>query len=427
MIQKISQPFIWFYRVIGAASYRFYWDDCLSRAASLAYTTLLALIPITIIVFWIFNAFGVQQEQLEITVSAFLEQVLPPGENELLETLQLQIYEYINSINQNITTQIQLLGPASILVLVITSLALLNTIESALNVVWRVSSKLNLFSKFINFWAIVSLGPLLVLVSIYFNTQLTTSYDYNFSSINNALSVISFLIPVFFIWIGLTLLFYKLPAARVNLKDAAFGALIAAILFEVVKLSFSSYVGMSTTYSKLYGFLTTIPLFLLWLYLIWVVILLGAEVSYQAGSHKIHRGLTKYSTDLGEVGSLLGIRILLYIAHCFKNDHNAPTESDIAIETGSDPVLVRTCLEILSQNGLLSVADEKTSARTLARSPSNILIRDIIMSFYRKKSLENDQLPENSTVFLETIKKISISKDKEDIAIEDWTLDNLLT
>lgn len=414
-------------RVFGAASYRFYWDDCFSRASSLAYTSLLALIPLSVIGFWIADTLGYGHEQLREPIASLLGQALPTGENELLYNLQTQILEYVQNISVNISERIRELGPATIVVLVVTCIALVNTIESALNVVWRVTSSLGVFSKLVTFWAVVSLGPIVVLATLFWNAKVGQYFVEHPEFYSGSFAIIDFFIPVSFIWFALTFLFYKLPSARVSFTDAVFGAFISAMLFEVVKRSFAYYVGLSTTYSKLYGVLTTVPLFLFWIYVVWLIVLFGAELSYQAGAIKVLRGLRKYSTDLGELGSLLGLRILLCVGRRFEHGEEAPTESDIAIEVGSDPVLVRTCLEILCQEGILTVADQQTHRRTLLRAPERVTIGDVVDAFKAKKfRTERGKMIEKDTIFLDTLKSAftdeSITVEPVNLTVRDLVL-----
>ncbi len=427
-MKSISNGISWLSRVIGAASYRFYWDDCFSRASSLAYTSLLALLPVAVLVFWVFNSFGIDESQIRGTL--VLSKALPTGESQLLVDLQNQILDYLQGISRNINDKIKLLGPASIFVLVVTSIALLNTIESALNVVWRVSADFTIVSKIINFWAVITLGPLLFLVSIYWNAKVGGYLEENPTFLTSGLAVLEFFVPVTFLWIALTLLFFKLPAATVRLRDAAFGAFVAAILFEFVKRGFASYVSLSTTYSKLYGVLTTIPLFLLWLYVIWLVVLFGAELAYQSGSINVLKGLKKYATDLGEIGALLGLRILFVIGKRFEDGEKVPTESEIAIETGSDPVLVRTCLDTLTDGGLITAPDAKTHARSLLASPEKLTVGDVLKVFRSKKhqnsptDTQGISFPTGSYL-LEVFQRANNNED-ESSEITKWPLKKLL-
>ncbi len=423
---RMRDAFLWLVRVVSNATYRFYWDDCFSRASSLAYTTLFALVPVTALSFSMFNAFRVDPEQITHTIMTVLTQVLPPIENTEAYNLRQEVYNYITLFNQNVSA----LNTLSVAILFCTAVALMNTIESALNVVWRVSSDTSVASKIISFWAVMTAGPLLMAVSFvwYAKVSAIAGSDPWFQS--NVFSLIDFFIPMCATWFALALLFYKLPAARVRFKDAVFGAFLAAILFELVKRAFAKYVSLSTTYSTIYGVLTSIPLFLFWLYIAWVVVLFGAEVSYQAGSIKLLRGLRKYSTDLGEIGAILGLRILHCIGRRFIDGSAPPSESEIAIETGSDPVRVRTCLDVLSEAGIISVTDPSRHSRALLLSPDKLFVRDVINTFRSKEHRLKFGGERNGShvedTFLETLRRAALRIDRSK-NMEDWSLREILT
>lgn len=384
----------WSSRVFASASARFYWDDCFSRAAALSYTTLFALVPIFALGVSIMGGFGMNQESRRLLLKTILDQVLPRLSNANAGTFESQILEHVDLFTQNVlqtfTTNVQALNYLSIGALIFTCVALVNTIESALNAIWRVSSELTLQAKITNFWTIVSIGPFLIALSIYWSSQLRElagAAPFFDSEIFPATHV---LLPAFVSWAAVSLLFYKLPAARVGFRDAALGALVSAFFFEALKIAFAHYVNISRTYSTFYGAIATIPLFLFWLYLTWVVVLLGAEVAYQAGSIKILSGRAKYATDLGEVGAVLGLRILSIIGRNFLEGLPAATEGEIALSTGSDPVLVRSCLDLLTKAGILTIADVRVHSRTLLIAPEKLSVRDVLRCFLARKERQKE-------------------------------------
>lgn len=415
-------------RILGNAAYRFYWDDCFSRASSLAYTTLFALVPVTWLAVSMFNVFGLNEEQLGHALQTILEQMLPPIENDQLRQLKEQVVEYLSLFGQNARA----LNTISIAVLVFTGIALLNTIESALNVVWRVTGNLNVISKIISFWAVITLGPLLFAMSLVWYARVGALTQNEAWAHSEVFSLFNIFVPIASSWLALTLMFYKLPAAKVKLADAALGALISSILFEFVKSAFAYYVRLSTGYSTIYGVLATFPLFLFWLYITWVVILYGAEISYQAGSFKILRGLRKYATDLGEIGAILGLRILFEIGRNFSEGKVPPSEGELAIETGSDPVRVRACLDILTEASILTIADQHNHSRALVVSPDKLLIGDILRTFHSKEHRQllgnltgENASKQSSESFLEAFRLACVRMPAEK-QVERWSLSELI-
>ena len=367
----------WLGRVVGYGAYRFYWDDCFSRAAALAYTTLFALVPITAIGLSMFQRFGIQQDKLSELLLTILKQVLPSVENAQLQDFHTQVLYNLQTFAGNVAA----LNSVSIGALVFSGIALLNTIESALNIIWRVTSNLSLLSKVISFWAVITLGPLLIAVSIYYTTMVSSFAQSHSIATSHFRAIFDVVFPLVISWAALTLLYYKLPAAKVRLFDASLGGLLAAALFEFVKRGFAYYVGVSTGYSTIYGAVAVVPLFVFWLYVAWAVVLYGAEVACQAGNIKIMRILRRYSTELGEVAGILGVRILSLIGKNHQSGFPPLSEGDIAAQTGVDPVQVRAVLDLLTGANIITPADPTGHTLVLMVSPDRLKIKDILLTF----------------------------------------------
>ena len=422
-MKRVLAPFRWLVRIVANAAYKFYWDDCFSRASSLAYTTLFALVPMTALVFAMFRGFEIDEGQLQ----RMLENILPPNEGELLLNLKFQVFQYLVQFGRSVRE----LSTVSLAIVVFTGIALVNTIQSALNAVWRVSNRTSIISRIVGFWAVITLGPLLIAISFYWYSKVGSYTDVNLILPLWVIPLLNFFIPIASIWMALTLLFYNLPATTVAMRDAALGALIGAILFEYVKRGFAYYVNYSATYSAFYGFLVTIPLFLFWIYLLWIVVLFGAEISYQAGSIKLLSGLRKYASELGEIGVLLGLRILYVIGRNFVRGDAPPTEGEIALETGTDPVLVRTCLSVLAEADLITNADPQRHSRALRLSPDKITVGAVVDAFYSKNyRLKGEIGGELETTsgegFLNLLRKTSVHADPQ-LPVREWTLTQFLT
>ncbi|MCC6933157.1 MAG: YihY family inner membrane protein [Deltaproteobacteria bacterium] len=472
MMKYLTQKISRFSHIVGhvfvvlwQSAIRFWWDDGFSRAAALAYTTLFALVPITALSLLMYSSFGVDREQVGKTVEHVLNQVLPPTtavefvpsakktpnvapdesktvakianynvqtvRNEQLSRLRDEITQYLLLLADHART----LGILTIAVLFFIGISLLNTIESALNTVWRTSSSLSIAAKILSFWAVITLGPLLIALSIYISTKANSFGLIKFSDSIEYSFAYSFILPMLISTMAVTLLFYKLPAATVRIRDAMFGGIVAALLFEFVKIGFSYYLTKSSGYSALYGVIATIPLFLFWLYLSWVVVIYGAEASYLAGSMYVLSGLKRYVSQLGEMGVIMGLRALCYIAQRFLNGEPAPTESEIAMQTGADPVLLRSCLNTLSESEILSKGDERTNARTLLKTPEKLRISDVVRAFRTKKYRHllkgiDDPIGESAQIgadvyLLDLIRLRSIKK-QDQRPVSDWTIQDLL-
>lgn len=417
MLKKIS----WLVSVLAHSLKKFYWDDCFSRASSLAYTTLFALVPVSTLAFSMFSAFRIDREQVTRAITTLLTQFLPPIENDQLKELRDQILSYLTLFTDNVSA----LNTLSVAVLFFTAVALLNTIESALNAVWRVTSNLSLINKLTNFWAVMTLGPLLLSISFIWYAKFNVLAKDAPWIQSNLFPVMDFLVPLTATWVALSLLYYKLPSARVRFGEAALGGLFAAILFELSKRLFAQYISLSTTYSAIYGVLTSIPIFLFWLYVVWLVVLLGAEIAYHAGNFSLLRGISRYATDIGDVGAILGLRVLHTIATNFYAGKPPPSESDLALESGCDPVRLKSCLDILTAGGLLTAPDPVTHGRMLVLDPEKITINTVFETFVDRSRAQIELDDMKRFTLMDAFRQAAISCGPA-VPTAEWSLRDLV-
>ena len=253
------------YRVIG----RFVEDKCIQRASALAYASLLAIVPLVALGFSIFTSFQAFNEVASHVRDVLLQYLLP--------TSQKEVQAYLGQISSKATA----LSIFGIIGLLFTATALLNTVEEAFNDIWRISRTRPWLSKFMTFWATLTLAPVLLGASItitsYF-TALPIIRDVAHGA--SVLSEIPFLVPWLMSSLALAFLYMLLPNTSVPFRFAIVGGLIAGALFELTKIGFAFYVTKLAHYELLYGALGTLPVFLIWLYLVWVVVLFGAETAF---------------------------------------------------------------------------------------------------------------------------------------------------
>ncbi|MEO3433703.1 YihY family inner membrane protein [Inquilinus sp. CAU 1745] len=241
---------------------RFLGDRCPQAAAALTYTALLAIVPLTTIMVGIISAFPAFRDMQigfrELVVDNFVPQV---GES-VLDNLSGF------ASNAGRLTGFGLVG------LIITSILLLSTIEGAFNTIWRVRENRPVLVRLLSFWAILSLTPILVVASVSATTEL-----FNANGVSSALGSVRGMTPPLVEFIGLSLLYWLIPNRAVRGVDAMLGGGVATILFEVAKGAFTWYLTAFPVYQTIYGALATVPIFLIWLYLTWSIVLLGAVIA----------------------------------------------------------------------------------------------------------------------------------------------------
>ncbi len=251
------------------AARRFVVDQCIQRASALAYASLLAIVPLVVLGVSVFTSF-----QAFDKVSGYLSHLLL---DSLVPTSRLQVEHYLSQVTGK-ATALSLFGIAGLLV---TATALINTMEEAFNHIWRITRARSLIAKFITFWSVLTLSPMLVGMSISITSYFAALPVFEQVSAGaSAMSRVPFLLPWCISSLAMMSLYMALPNTSVPFRFALAGGLVAGALFELTKYGFTFYVTELAHYEKLYGALGTLPVFLVWLYLVWVVVLFGAEIAF---------------------------------------------------------------------------------------------------------------------------------------------------
>ena len=264
---------------------RFIRDECPRIAASLSYTTLLSLVPLLAITLAILSVLPLADGLYDKVEHAVLENVIPDIGSEI----ESQITGFVSKANQA--------SGIGFAALFVTGFFLLNTIVGAFDTIWRVTEQRALWLRVLMKWILLIAWPFLVGLSI-------TVSSYAFAMVQwvgiedlgqgfVAASGLAFAISV----LAFLALYVFLPGRPVRFLDALIGAVVAALLFDLLKRGFGLYLQYFPTYQAIYGVLAAVPIFLLWMYLTWIVVLVGAELTaalpeWRAGAHFANQDLS---------------------------------------------------------------------------------------------------------------------------------------
>ncbi|MFC0338650.1 tRNA-processing RNAse BN [Kushneria avicenniae] len=272
---SIPQPlwlFLTPFRALIKLVKRFNAHDGLQTAASLTYTTLFAVVPLTTVVYSLFAAIPEFQDAGDRIQQFVFQQFVPETGQTILDTLR------------EFTQQARGLTMVGVLFLLVTSILMMMTVESALNRIWGVRHNRHGLMGFLVYWAVLTLGPILIgsgfLLSSYLAsmTVLTSAASW----LGGSDFILHFLPPMLS-FLAFWFIYITVPNARVRFKHAAAGALLVSVSLELAKWGFSIYVTNFPSYQILYGAFAAVPLFLLWIFLSWFIILMGAELSAWLG------------------------------------------------------------------------------------------------------------------------------------------------
>jgi membrane protein len=347
-------------------------DRVIIRASGLAYATLLAAVPLVAVGFALFPAFGAFDDVKQRVQDFLFNQLLPTSHEEILA--------YFNQFSEGASK----LGLIGFLFLVLTAVLLLDNIESNFNQIWHVTARRRLIAKITAYTSVLVFGTLLIGASLTISARIKAALFRGLLFDPGTLQKLgSWLFPLALSVLAFLLMYLVVPFTRVRFRSALLGAAVGGILWEVSKNFFANSVGQSVRYSTIYGSLATIPIFLIWLYVTWIIVLLGLEVAFTS-QHFAALVRTRSLAGRAE-GDRVSIALHLYalIAERFHSGGEPPTIDQLArrflLSTGS----VESHVSRLVESGLARRVETSSGDHGVvpARSLSEVAVADVIAEF----------------------------------------------
>ena len=242
-------------------------DGCRQSAAALTYTTLFAIVPVMTVSFAVLSSVpALKDKGAQFQAWAF-EYFVPSAGNMLLDHLQSFAKQAAN------------LTGLGIVFLVITSILMLSTVEQTLNRIWKVQTPRKGLTSLLMYWAVLSLGPICLGLGLAISSYLTSRAIFSDTvSYLGGVRLWLSLLPFLFTTAMLTLMYTVVPNTKIPLRQGVLGAAVAALLFELAKGGFTFFIKQAPSYQVVYGAFAAVPVFLLWIYISWTIVLGGAEL-----------------------------------------------------------------------------------------------------------------------------------------------------
>ena len=268
-LKRVSYVFEWGFYFTRFFFRQFYQQRGLQIASSLAYATLLALVPLITVMFGFLGGLPVF-DNVGNTIQTYIFNNFVPAFGET-------VLSYLTSFSRN-ASQMTITG---LMMIFIIALMLMATIDNAFNSIWHIRNRRNPVARFLVYWAILTMGPILIGVGIFstsylLSLPLISGVDYGIGLEERLLSWVPFITTT----LAFTILYILTPNCLVLRKHALVGGITAAILFELAKYGFGVYVKAMPGFQTIYGALAVIPIFLVWIYTSWVVLILGAHITF---------------------------------------------------------------------------------------------------------------------------------------------------
>lgn len=364
---RLHQAFLHVMRVVLITANSFRSQLLLLRASALAYSTLLAVVPVLAVGFSMLKGLGFHTQ---------IEHVLVNYLTAEQEELTSRIVEYISN------TDFKALGALGTAVLIYAVIMMLSHVEGAFNSIWGVTRNRPIVRKISDYISVLLLGPLLMVVS----TAVFTSFSShtmvqtlsNYPVFRNFFVLFGMLIPYMGLWIAFTAMYMLMPNTRVRFLPALIAGVICGSVWALAFEVYTTFnVGMAR-YNKIYGTFAALPIFIIWIYISWIIVLLGARIS-NAIQH-----IKTYQQEFRGTGASFGQRqhMALYIMHeiarHFLAGNPPPTADEISRHLAIPTRLVNEIGEMLCSQGLLREIEGDGQIWQPAMDLSRIRVADVL-------------------------------------------------
>jgi YihY family inner membrane protein len=386
-------------------------------AAALSYQTIFGIVPLAIVVLMVFAwinsvsnlGFSVKSLLLE---QAFFNIPYPTDNPAVHITLADKIDDILKNALANINTgSITIVG---VVFVIWAAIALLITIEAAFNTIWHVPEERSLARRIINYWTMLTLGPMLIGAGIYASTQY--GGELNVSMLSRIAPVLTYLTA----FIAFFCLYYLMPNVKVKARAAMWGSAVATVAWTIARWGFAVYVTKGIPYWKIYGVMGLIPLAVFWIYLSWLIVLFGLELTYTTQNLKSIEDAEAEAAARQEAGFIANemtiINVMGYIAHEFAQRRGPVEVQTICREFKIPAEFTNVLLGHLVNKGLLLKTAEPHVGFVLAAEPANIKLSDISVAI-AAASLAQPAASREDTL-------AEISKKQKEL-LEQYTLEQL--
>ena len=340
------------------------------RAMSLVYTTLLAMVPLLAVSFSVLKGFGVHN-QIEPLLLNFLR---PLGERGVEVTSR--IIGFVDSVKAGI------LGSIGFALLIYTVISLIQKIERACNDTWHVNRSRPLSQKFSDYLSVILIGPVLVFSALGITASvMSTAVVQKMVAIKvfgSLMELATKLVPYLLVIAAFTFVYIFVPNTRVRFRSALTGGLVAGVLWETSGWAFASFVVKSAKYTAIYSGFAILIMFMIWLYLSWLIVLVGASVAYY---HQHPESVTSYRRELrlsNRMQEKLALLVMFLVGNNYYDNLPALTLEEFAQSLNVPMEALEPIMEALEGYGLLSQTGNEPPTYLPARPLDTAELKDVL-------------------------------------------------
>ncbi len=354
------------------------------QAAALSYHTIFGVVPLAIVTLLIFQSFPAYSsvgeklrnfiyEQLNLsTIEITTDQENPEETKKLTEELDGIVSKFFSGVNTGSITLF------SVVIVVWAALSLLSTIEKAFNNIWHVARGRNFLQRIISYWALLTLGPLLLGAGIY----ITNPYkDIAWFQKTFLKDVAPFLLSYIVAVVAFFLLYFVLPNTKVKTKAAVWGAAVGALVWLAAKSAFGYGVTELKLYSTVYGVMALVPMTVFWIYITWLTVLFGLQLTFTTQHLKsldaAEIAAAKETEEYFIANDITAINIVREIAVAFMKNQAPVSPEVICSKLDIPPEFGDKILDHFVDRGLIAKTSEPKVGFVPVKDPANIMLTDI--------------------------------------------------
>ncbi|OJS99447.1 YihY/virulence factor BrkB family protein [Marinobacter nauticus] len=383
-------PWTWLYKT-GRSLYAVVRDvisgQLTLHAMSLVYTTLLSIVPLLALSFSVLKAMGVHQ-RMEPLLYQFFEPMGPQG---------IEVAERILGFVDNM--KVGVLGSVGLALLVYTVISLVQKIERSFNMIWRVPEMRSMAQRFSNYLSVIMVGPLLMVSAIGVTaTIFSSNVVQRFMEIEpfgSLIVMVSRFTPFFLVVGAFTFVYVFIPNTRVKLRYAFIAGLVAGVSWQAAGMLFASFVANSTKYAAIYSGFAVGIILLIWTYLNWMILLLGASLAFymQNPGSVAKRQNVQLAPELQE---RVGLALMWMVAKPFSLGQPAPQQEALEYELRVPGEVTRSISDKLIRAGLLSLAGRNGDQLVPGKALHLITVGSVLQTIRRDEDRVVDRLPSSA-------------------------------
>jgi len=390
-------------------------DNCLMRASALTYTSLLSFVPLLAMMFAMLKGLNVQN-----SLEPFILDKLAVGSQELVSA----IIGYINN------THFGRLGVIGLLALVATVIALLSNVEESFNHICGVRETRSLFRKFADYSSVILIGPILLVAAISMTTTLQSQTFVqkllDMLYLGDAIFLLFRVAPFVVMWLAFTALYIFMPNVRIRFGAALIGGIVGGTLWQLAQYGYVNFQVGVARYNAIYGTMAALPIFMVWIYLSWVIVLSGLEITYVCQNLRAIRR-ERQGRDFSLVTrELAAMAMLLKICEGFQHRQEGQTLDRLAEDLRLPLRFARGIMDdLMTLDLVVRVQDDVEEGRLQpAVAPETLTIIEVLKLLRDRRG--DGHLPVASPVWLQAKELEARLRQAEEEALEGTTLRDLV-